>query len=324
MNKIRYEQIVRGFTGRSVLVLGDLMMDEYLWGRATRISPESPVMVVDVDRESSVPGGAANVVNNILALGGRVGVLGVVGDDEKGNELRSSLESRGADVRGVITDSSRPTTRKTRIVAHNQQVMRVDREQTHAIADSVAERLIAVLRESAAGAQAIIISDYNKGVLTESVARAAVDIAQEHGVTVTANPKPPNARLLAGADVLSLNQTEAESVYGAGRFENRAAVESAGPELVETLQINSLVITQGSRGLSVFTRKGEVRHIGAHPVEVYDVAGAGDTVISALTLGVAAGASLFDAAEVANHAAACVVRHRGVATVSQDELIADF
>jgi D-beta-D-heptose 7-phosphate kinase/D-beta-D-heptose 1-phosphate adenosyltransferase len=324
MDKIRYEEIVRGFTGRSVLVLGDLMMDEYLWGRATRISPESPVMVVDVDRESSVPGGAANVVNNILALGGRVGVLGVVGDDEKGIELRSALESRGADVRGIITDSTRPTTRKTRIVAHNQQVMRVDREQTDPISEAVADQLIKVIQESAPRAQAVIISDYNKGVLAESVARAAVAIAREHGVTLTANPKPPNAQLLAGADVVSLNQSEAESVSAAGRFKDRAAVEAAGPALVETLRIESLVITQGSRGLSVFTRKGEIRHIEAHPVEVYDVAGAGDTVISAMTLGIAAGASLFEAAEVANHAAACVVRHRGVATVTQDELIADF
>ena len=324
MNNRRYEEIVRAFTGRSVLVIGDLMMDEYLWGRATRISPESPVMVVDVDRDSSVPGGAANVVNNVLALGGSVGVLGVVGADAKGEELRRALESRGATIEGIIADSSRPTTRKTRIVAHNQQVMRVDREQTHRISDELSRLLIDRLRAAALKTEAIIISDYNKGVLSELLARAAVQVAREHGITLTANPKPLNAKLLEGADLVSLNQSEAEAVAGNGVSFDSVDLEDAGRRLRETLSVDSLVITQGSRGLSVWTRSGEVRHVAAHPVEVYDVAGAGDTVISAMTLGIAAGASVFEAAEVANHAAACVVRHLGVATVTQDELIADF
>ena len=324
MDKVRYEEIVRGFSSCSVLVVGDLMMDEYLWGRATRISPESPVMVVEVDRESSVPGGAANVVNNVLALGGRVRVLGVVGADAKGAALKAALAERGAAINGIVEDGSRPTTRKTRIVAHNQQVMRVDREQTHPISAEVSGRLVESLQDAAAGTQAIIISDYNKGVLTESVAGAAVHAAKEYGITLTANPKPPNARLLQGASILSLNQSEAEAVASDGSFTEAGKLEEAGRRLLRELRVSSLIVTQGSKGLSVWTAGGEVRHMAAHPVEVYDVAGAGDTVISALTLAITAGADVFEAAEVANHAAACVVRHLGVATVTQDELIADF
>src|SRR5207302_954044 len=150
----------------------------YLWGRATRISPESPVMVVDVERETSVPGGAANVVNNLLALGAEVTVLGVVGDDAKGEALKESLRERGAHVDGIITDSSRPTTRKTRIVAHSQQVMRVDREQTRPISDTIAGRMIDHLRSIGHSSSAVIVSDYNKGVLTPTLARAAIESAR--------------------------------------------------------------------------------------------------------------------------------------------------
>ena len=146
MNRERYQEIVGGFVGRAVVVLGDLMMDEYLWGRATRISPESPVMVVEVERETRVPGGAANVVNNLLALGAKVAVIGVVGEDEAGAALTGALREHGADVSGIVADPSRPTTRKTRIVAHSQQVLRVDREQTHPVSEAIAERVLAHLR----------------------------------------------------------------------------------------------------------------------------------------------------------------------------------
>src|SRR5438105_2991699 len=166
MNRERYQEIVGGFQGRAVTVLGDLMMDEYLWGRATRISPESPVMVVEVDKETSVPGGAANVVNNLLTLGAQVSVIGVVGCDVAGQELRAELQRRGAEVSGIVSDDSRPTTRKTRVVAHSQQVMRVDREQAAAVPKQVAQQILEGLRQAGHGAEAIVISDYDKGVLT--------------------------------------------------------------------------------------------------------------------------------------------------------------
>jgi D-beta-D-heptose 7-phosphate kinase/D-beta-D-heptose 1-phosphate adenosyltransferase len=264
------------------------------------------------------------VVNNILALGGRVSVLGVVGEDEKGALLRESLRARGAVTEGIVADASRPTTRKTRIVAHNQQVMRVDREQTHRVSREVSARLVAAMELLVKDCDAIVVSDYNKGVVTNSLAQAAVAAARARGIPLTANPKPPNAQLLQGASVISLNQSEAETLAGNVRFTDLPTLEAAGTRLLSELHVESLLITQGSKGLSVFTRGDETRFIEAHPVEVYDVAGAGDTVISALTLSLAAGAEIFASAEIANHAAACVVRHTGVATVTQSELLAEF
>lgn len=323
MNYDRYRQIVRRFAGRRVIVLGDLMMDEYLLGSATRISPESPVMVVDVESERCVPGGAANVVNNLLALGAKVAVIGVVGQDAAGEALRADLSARGADVTGIVADASRPTTRKTRVVAHSQQVLRVDREQTHPIAPSVAECLLEHLQREIAEAEILAISDYSKGVLTPQVARAAVQAARQAGRLLTSNPKPANARVLAGADLIQLNQSEAQAASGDSRFAGEEGLNAAGIALVRELGAETLVVTRGAKGLSIWHAEGGARHLPAHPVEVYDVAGAGDTVISALTLGLAAGATVEEAAEVANHAAACVVRKVGVATVTPEELLAD-
>lgn len=328
MDRERYQQIVKGFAGRRLVVLGDLMMDEYLWGRATRISPESPVMVVEVERESSVPGGAANVVNNLLALGAQVAVVGAVGADAVGAALRADLEQRGADVRGIVADPSRPTTRKTRIVAHSQQVLRVDREQRHPLAAEIAQRLLQHLERYAQAAEAVVISDYDKGLLTPEVARAAVQAAHRAGIFLTANPKPPNARSLAGARLISFNQSEAEATASVAGMQHatsgeEVALERAGTALLRELGVETLVVTRGAKGLSLWQAGGGVRHVPAHPVEVYDVAGAGDTVISALTLSLTAGASVEEAAVIANHAAACVVRKVGVATVTPDELLAD-
>ncbi len=325
MYRERYQEIVNTFAGRSIVVLGDLMMDEYLWGRATRISPESPVMVVEVERDSRVPGGAANVVNNILALGGSVSVIGVVGDDTPGRALIEALRESGANVAGIVTDDSRPTTQKTRVVAHSQQVLRVDREQTDRVDGAVAAKLLSCLHDAIRNADAVLISDYNKGVLTPEVAGEIVSIGRaEAGKLVTANPKPANARMLGGCDVVTLNQSEAESLIGEGAFSEGDGLDEAGRRLIRDLGVRSLVVTRGSRGLSVWSENDRVSHISAHPVEVYDVAGAGDTVISALTLGLAAGAPIEEAAVVANHAAACVVRKVGVATVSPEELLADW
>jgi rfaE bifunctional protein kinase chain/domain len=324
MDRERYRQIVDRFAHRRIVVLGDLMMDEYLWGRATRISPESPVMVVEVDRESSVPGGAANVVNNLLALGAKVAVVGVVGEDAAGERLKAALVEHGADVSGIVADSSRPTTRKTRVVAHSQQVLRVDREQARPLDGAVMERLLALLRDKVQATEAVIVSDYDKGVLTPEVARAAIQSARTAGVLLTANPKPDNARFLAGAHLVSLNQSEAEAVARDRRFRGEEGLEEAGAALVRELNVETLVVTRGAKGLSVWHSGNGVQHIPAHPVEVYDVAGAGDTVISALTLGLTAGAPVEEAAVVANHAAACVVRKVGVATVTTEELLADW
>jgi D-beta-D-heptose 7-phosphate kinase/D-beta-D-heptose 1-phosphate adenosyltransferase len=315
---------MRGFAGRSIVVVGDLMMDEYLWGRATRISPESPVMVVEVDRESSVPGGAANVVNNLLALGARVAVIGVVGQDAAGEALVADLRTRGADVSGVLTDASRPTTRKTRVVAHSQQVLRVDREQTQFVSEAIARELVSGLRRDVESAEAILVSEYNKGVFTPSLAQAAVQMARDRGILLTSNPKPPNVRSLAGAHLVQLNQFEAEAASGDRGFLHEEEERAAGARLIQELNVGTLVVTGGARGLSLWQADGGYRHIPPHLVEVYDSAGAGDTVISATTLALTTGAPMEEALFVAVRAAACVVRKVGVATVTPDELLADW
>lgn len=326
MNHNRYEQIIRGFAGRRVAVVGDLMLDAYLWGRATRISPESPVMVVEVDRESCVPGGAANVANNLLALGASVAVSGVVGDDEGGRDLVEDLRNRGAEVGGIIVDCTRPTTRKTRIVAHDQQMIRFDREDRRPVDSSAEVALIDSIRRLTDAAEGMLISDYCKGVVTRDVAAEAVSRAGTRGIPLTANPKPASARYLVGAHTVQLNQSEAETVLGDGRFHDQEGPERdvAGRELRCLLRANNLLVTHGSKGLTVWTSDDSVHRIPPHPVEVYDVAGAGDTVISALTLAILTGAQIHEAADVANHAAACVVRKLGVATVTTHEILADW
>ena len=328
MNRDRFQAILRGFAGKRIVVVGDLMTDEYLWGRATRISPESPVMVVEVDRETSVPGGAANVVNNLLALGAAVSVVGVVGDDPAGRALKQALLDEGADIKGVVIDSSRPTTRKTRVVARSQQVLRIDREQTHPIPSTVEAQLVERIAASLRGAHAIVLSDYSKGVLTDGVSRAAVRFAGEARTPLIANSKPANVRSLAGASLVQLNRYEAQETLTAAylgrphpRFSRDEEWEDAGALLRQELGIDTLLVTRGEKGLTFWKAGGSVAHVAAHPVEVYDEAGAGDTVLSALTLSIASGAGIEEAGSIANRAAAAVVQKVGVATVTVQELL---
>jgi len=317
----RYEEILGGFSGCSVLVVGDLMVDEYLRGVARRISPESPVMVVEVEADEFKPGGAANVGANLRALGAHVSMAGVVGDDDIGNQLREELASWKVDIAGIFTDPSRPTTRKTRIVAQNQQVLRVDREQTHPVSEAVSGQILAYARALLGEIDAILISDYRKGVLTPVLAESAIAQARAAGKPLVTNPKPGSAPWLRGASVLSLNQAEAEELSRERLPENDADLRAFGARLLHELDLETLVITRGSRGLCYWKREGEYRFVSAHKVEVYDTAGAGDTTISAMTLALLCGADTREAAEIANRAGACVVRKSGVATVTVEELL---
>lgn len=319
----RHAEILEGFAGRRIVVMGDLMLDEYLWGSATRISPEAPVMVVQIERESSVPGGAANVVNNLLALGASVCVVGVVGDDTRGASLRAMLSAAGAETRGIVTAADRPTIRKTRVIAHSQQVMRLDRELRDSLTEPVQHEVAARVGDAMSGADALLISDYDKGVLNPVTAEAAFASARLSRALVTANPKPPNVALLRGADLVSLNLSEARAAAASAGCA-APAIADAGTPLVSHLGFHTLVVTRGGEGLSIFRANTSPLHIPARPVDVYDVAGAGDTVISSITLGLVAGASVAEAADVANHAAACVVRKVGVATVTCPELLENW
>lgn len=317
------------FAGKTVLVVGDLMLDEHIWGSVARVSPEAPVMVVEVDSHPSDnrPGGAANVANNILALGGEVRVVGVVGDDEGGRILTEYLANEGADVSGIIVDADRPTTRKTRVWASKRhQVLRVDLESKKKIGGRLARTIADTLSSSISGVDAVLISDYDKGLVTREIAQTAIGLAKARGVVSSANPKPRNLSNFAGATAITLNQQEA--VAGSGiDIDSDAHLEKAGRRLLGSAQCEGLVITRGAIGLAVFQPGSDVTQVPAIESEVYDVAGAGDTVVSALTMALACRLSLVHAAVIANCAGGAVVRKVGVATTSPreiDELLGDM
>lgn len=321
MNHARMSDLLDQFQRKRVLVVGDLMLDEYVWGAATRISPEAPVMVVEVERDGDYrPGGAANVVHNVQALGASAALIGVVGDDGHGRRLTSRLADAGVNVDGVTVDKSRPTSRKTRIIAHNQQVVRVDREYRQEVTGDVAGKMLSHLGEQIPRCDAVIYSDYNKGVITSEIVSFGIAAAREQGRVVTSNPKPANILRFRGAAVVTLNQTEAESA-ASGPLNTDEQVGSAGLALAKELGVDAVVITRGAAGICVCERAGETTFIPAIPLEVYDVAGAGDTVISCLTLALASGADFVEAAELANWAAGAAVRKVGVSTVTRSEII---
>jgi len=278
------------------------------------------VMVVEVSGDSDFrPGGAANVVHNVQALGASAAVIGVVGDDSHGRRLTKQLADAGVDVDGIVVDKSRPTTMKTRIIAHSQQVVRVDREQTQEVSADVTRRLLECLERQIPRCDAVLFSDYNKGVMTEDLVAGGVAVSRRSGRLVASNPKPLNVFRFKGATVITLNQAEAEAAFG-GALGSEKGVETAGLDLVERLEADAVVITRGSAGLCVCEREGKATFVPATPIEVYDVAGAGDTVISALTLALAAGADFVEASVLANWAGGAAVRKVGVATVDRREI----
>jgi len=320
-----YEQILQRFADLRLIVVGDLMLDEYVFGIVRRISPEAPVPVVEWTEESFVPGGAANVVNNLLALGAQVSVFGVVGDDEKGRILTAHLAESGADVLGVLVESSRITTCKTRVIAHSQQVVRLDREQRHPLSENVQRELLRRLETALPRANAVVLSDYQKGVLVPSVVRGVMERCTAAGIPVMANPKPALLRHLNGAKLASINLQEAQSFANTlGNDTDLHTLPQLAPMISswrEMLGLRALVITLGAQGILLSTDDIASLHVPAIPVEVYDTAGAGDTVIATLTCALAAGADWRTAARLANAAAGSVVRHVGVVPPQRDEIL---
>lgn len=323
LSKERYEALVRNFANRSVLVIGDLMADEYLRGVVRRISPESPVMIVEVQQEELKPGGAANVANNLCALGAHVLLTGFVGDDEIGHRLQEVIRQAGIPTSHILIDRTRPTTRKTRVIAQHQQVLRVDRERTHAVSSSLQAQLLERIHRLLPQVEAVVLSDYRKGALSQETITTIIANALQAKRLIIANPKPNSATWFRGATALSLNQAETEELAGPLPTSSEEFAHY-GATLRERLGVQMLISTLGPRGLAYWCKNGEHRHVPAHPIEVYDVAGAGDTTISALTLALTCNATPYEAACIANHAGACAVRKVGVATVSAEELIADW
>jgi D-beta-D-heptose 7-phosphate kinase/D-beta-D-heptose 1-phosphate adenosyltransferase len=308
------------FADCPVLVVGDLMLDEFVWGSVTRISPEAPVPVVQVRDRTYTAGGAANTAANVRTLGGRVSVAGVLGDDGGGRRTRETLESQGVDTSAVVTDATRPTTTKTRVVAHNQQVVRIDHEQPGAIAAGVEDGLFTAIGEQLKSVRGCVVSDYGKGVVTAGLVRRVIAAANELGVQVVIDPKGTDYVKYCGATLVKPNQLEAGQVLNR-TLNTSDDVDRAGADLLQLLGPKSAVlVTRGSAGMSLFEHGRDVVHVPAQAREVYDVTGAGDTVAGTLGLCLAVGGNLTDACRLASLAAAVVVGKVGTATCSVEEL----
>ncbi|MEO6835090.1 MAG: D-glycero-beta-D-manno-heptose-7-phosphate kinase [Candidatus Tumulicola sp.] len=302
--------------GRKILVVGDVMIDEWIWGTVTRISPEAPVPVVAVSDHSFTLGGAGNVANNLRALGADVSLAGTVGNDAFAQQVRDMLRGEQVDDGGVFTLADRPTTRKTRVVAHNQQVVRADWESVAAPPDAARERVAAFVRDRAAHSDAVIFSDYGKGLLSRGIVEAARACP-----LVLADPKPQNIELFAGVTCVAPNASETSAVTGV-RIADPSTLEAAGTRLLERLGCRYAVITRGEHGMALFGSAGERLQIPSVARTVYDVSGAGDTVIAMLALALAAGAPAEQAMQLANFAAGAVVEKLGTATASAEEILA--
>ncbi|HEV3471213.1 MAG TPA: D-glycero-beta-D-manno-heptose-7-phosphate kinase [Pyrinomonadaceae bacterium] len=321
----RAAELVGRMEGRRVVVYGDVMLDEFVWGDVTRISPEAPVPVVDIRRESVHLGGAANVVANLRALGARADVVGVVGDDRAGERVRAELREAGAEAAGesLITDDARPTTIKTRIIAHNQLVVRADRERRAPVGGEAAERMVEVLKRLLRGADALVVSDYDKGAVTPRVLAEVLPLAREWSVPALVDPKIRNFDSYRPATLVTPNHHEALRLTG-GEDDTDEGMAAAARAIRARLGCESVLITRGERGMVLLEGEGEPVYVSTAAREVYDVTGAGDTVIATLAAALAAGAFLPEAADLANHAAGIVVGKVGTATADASELLASF
>lgn len=282
-------------------------------------------MIVDAESHTFVPGGAANVVHNLRVLGAEVVVAGVIGRDAVGERLLDELRLLGADTSAVVFSDDRPTTQKTRIIAGAQQVVRVDREKRTPLPAEVAAKLLDITGELITVCDALLYSDYDKGVLTETTVHALTERARKSGAVITANPKPPSAAFYRGVDVAQLNKTEAEQASGAHLMRvPDDAFHAVGTEFRKRLDVRHLLITRSAQGLTLFFEDGNWADLPAHLVEVFDGVGAGDTTIAALTLALTAGADVVEAAAIGNAAGGAVVRKVGVATAAPAEIAAMF
>ncbi|HLA51137.1 MAG TPA: D-glycero-beta-D-manno-heptose-7-phosphate kinase [Thermodesulfobacteriota bacterium] len=312
-------EILGNFKKGTVLVIGDLVMDHFIWGKVRRISPEAPVPVVEINSESLMLGGAANVVNNIHSLGGRVLVCGVIGKDDAGKKLVYELKQKGIPPEGVIVEGDRPTSVKTRIIAHSQQVVRFDREKRDKIHLDAMKAIIDYTKKKIGSVDAVVISDYAKGVISEELVEEVINIARKNNKPVAVDPKVSHFDFYKNVSIITPNNDEASQASGID-IEDNASLLRAGEVLLNKLGSEAILITRGEHGMSLFENNGGITHIPTVAKEVYDVSGAGDTVIGTVALAIASGASFKEAAVISNFAAGIVVGKVGTATVTPEEL----
>jgi D-beta-D-heptose 7-phosphate kinase/D-beta-D-heptose 1-phosphate adenosyltransferase len=313
-----------------LLVVGDVMLDQFIWGRVARISPEAPVPVVDFERENFMPGGAANVARNLTALGVPTELFSAVGRDDAARRLKTLLRESGVGCDGLITDAARTTSIKTRVLAHQQQMVRVDRETRDEVNAAVNRRLTAAVTAQLDGADAVIVGDYGKGVVTQPLLDALKAACREHGIWLSLDPKPVHRLDLTGLSLITPNRKEVFELAGiadgsrSGDPLNDPSLLRAADKLLTELRPALLLVTLGEQGMLLCQQGQPPFHIPTVAREVFDVSGAGDTVIASFTAAICAGASPVEAAIFSNHAAGVVVGKVGTAAVSQEELLHSF
>jgi rfaE bifunctional protein kinase chain/domain len=316
---LKFSGLLDGFRNIRALVVGDLMLDEYVFGRATRISPEAPVMVVRHQRTARVPGGAANVARNLLALGAETRTVGVAGCDEAGRLLEESLFEHGLKGVALVRDETRATTRKTRVLAdHTHQVLRIDQEDDLLVSEDVQDRLISAALSALNDSDVVVLSDYLKGALTERVSQTIIEQAAKRHTPVVVNPKPRTLDYYRGAALISLNRAEASEAAGMYKMVSDADALALAGKLKTDTAADAVLITLGESGMAASGT--EDVFVDSPKVEVYDTAGAGDTVIATVALGIATVGFSREVFELAAHTAGRVVRHVGVATPSAEDL----
>lgn len=307
------------FPQAKIMVIGDVMIDHFIWGSVNRISPEAPVPVVNVTSESLLLGGAANVVHNIHTLGGKVYVSGIAGNDAMGRKIIHDLRSLSISTKGIIITDERPTTVKTRIIAHSQQVVRFDREEASPLNSDITKRITNYLKQNLARIDAILISDYGKGTISRQLIESILALSKKEAKLVIVDPKVKNMDAYYGVTMITPNQHEASEALNT-RIVTKDDVLGAAALLQKNVGCESVLITRGEHGMALLEKDGSCTHIPASATEVYDVTGAGDTVVSALTLALATGASQKTAALIANYAAGIVVKKVGTACVGKEEV----
>jgi len=316
---VKLSSFVDKFKDKKIAIVGDLMVDEYFAGRVSRISPEAPVPIVDIDSHFFVCGGAANVAANVASLGGEPLLTGAVGKDHAASQLHWLLKTKNISPSGIFLEGGRKTTVKTRVIAHNQQVVRFDQEHRNPVSQKTEKKIVEFLEKTIPKADAVVVSDYGKGAVTQPIAHSLLSLCRDNGIPSVADSKNFLFLKLEGMTILKPNLAELRRETGIGADGDKS-LDEAVRVFLSNLSPEAVVVTRGEKGMSVFDSHGKRTDISAVASEVFDVSGAGDTVLSALSLGLAAGAPVVDAARLANYAASVVVRKVGTATVSPAEL----
>jgi rfaE bifunctional protein kinase chain/domain len=316
-SKTRLESLFNRFSDRTIMVIGDLMLDRYLWGKVSRISPEAPVPIVEIESESSRLGGAANVSHNVLSLGAKAVPVGVIGDDAEGEILKQLFQEKGFPTEGILVDAERHTTVKTRVIAHHQHVVRADKEVRKGISKKIQDRLLDFFENRLDELDGIVLEDYNKGLLVPKFIGHIIRRANENGKMVFVDPKFDHFFDYRGVTLFKPNRTEAADRLGF-KLDSEEALREALIKLLEKMDCQAVLITLGEEGMILQERGKSFMKVPTRAVKVHDVSGAGDTVIASIAVAMSSGAGLEEAATIANHAAGIVCEEVGIVPVDKD------